>query len=272
MQNARQHAILTALGIRQWVPRAIATTALPSVALWRHASDALDNNNKLDNTNNLDSHALEKNHEPEQVAQLTTATADPRIHESANRMVQPEVVTTIEADHQHYHHDPLQFDQPQQAAKPSPDLVKQLPTPDVIQNIGQDTDVIETEISATTHLYSFRLQACEINQWIVLVNEADLQNPQLNSLWKNILLAFRQPEVNHFSWPLSEGQRWQRMTGSKAALNGLLFRLGLDKRVGLMSELADEVCPDRIERLPHLSELIEQPLKKRLLWQLLNNQ
>lgn len=253
MHNARQHAILTALGIRQWVPRATATTALPNVPLWRHASD------ELNHPNNSDSQALAKNDN------LT------RGHESANQIEQPEVVTTIEADHQH--HDPLQSDQPAQAAKPAfDDPVKPLSKPDVIPDITQDTDVFELKTPITTHLYSFRLQACEINQWIVLVNEADLQNPQLNTLWKNILLAFRQPEVNYFSWPLSEGQRWQRMTGSKAALNGLLFRLGLDKRVGLMSELADEVCPDRIERLPHLSELIEQPLKKRLLWQLLNKQ
>lgn len=256
MHNARQHAILTALGIRQWVPRAIATTATPSVPLWRHASD------ELDNTNNSDCHALEKN---DNLA---------RDHEPANQIDQPKVTLNIEVDHQHYHHDPLQPEQlqPEQVAKPSPDLVKPLPKPDVIQNVEHDADVFELEATAASTLYSFRLHACEINQWIVLVNEADLQNPQLNTLWKNILLAFRQPEVNHFSWPLSEGQRWQRMTGSKAALNGLLFRLGLDKRVGLMSELADEVCPDHIERLPHLSELIEQPLKKRLLWQLLNNQ
>ena len=57
----------------------------------------------------------------------------------------------------------------------------------------------------------------------------------------------------------------------KSALNGFLFRLGLDKRVGLMSELPDNICPDRLERLPHLTELLAEPLKKRTLWHLLNS-
>lgn len=264
MHDARQRALLTALGIRQWVPRAVVTksASAPSVQLWRQATDELETNNST-----------------EKVAQhpVTVAMADSFINEPARKIVQPEALvhaSTVPELGQAT----ANLDHPSPAIQPvvlQPELVKHrvdqvslLSESDAIQTV----DHFEVEPAATANLHSFRLQACEINQWIVLVNEADLQNPQLHTLWKNILLAFRQPELSHFSWPLSEGQRWQRMTGSRAALNGFLFRLGLDKRVGLMSELADEVCPDRIERLPHLSELIEQPLKKRLLWQLLKNQ
>lgn len=254
MHKARQRAILSALGIRQWVPRAVATksASAPTVQLWRHANDEYElapnhaevavENSLLNEAASHSNHSGNLANNP--ISRVGQATANPDHHSEAVQaaVLQSELVTKSRAD---------QVDQPTQ------------------NNAIEDISHFELDATATINLHSFRLQACEINQWIVLVNEADLQNPQLNTLWKNILLAFRQPELSHFSWPLSEGQRWQRMTGSKAALNGFLFRLGLDKRVGLMSELADEVCPDRIERLPHLAELIEEPLKKRLLWQLL---
>lgn len=244
MHNARQQALLTALGIRQWVPRAATAVPVSSVQLWRQLTD-----------------------EPDQ------ATVD-HAHAAVHQLNQ----------------DYLNHHLPPEPASVSAELTEQLassaqdadipseqeierrqpePASGQEENETQDINGFGLEAVGTSIVHSFRLQACEINQWIVLVNEADLQNPQHNTLWKNILLAFRQPEVSHFSWPLSEGQRWQRMTGSQAALNGFLFRMGLDKRVGLMSELADPLIPDRIERLPHLAELIEQPLKKRLLWQLL---
>jgi len=254
MHNARQRAILSALGIRQWVPRAVATksASAPTIQLWRHANDEYElapNNAEVAVANSLLNEAASHSNHSENLANNPISRIG---HAAAN------------LDH---HSEAMQAAvlQSELIAKSNADQVDQLTDNTAIPDISH----FEAESAATINLYSFRLQACEINQWIVLVNEADLQNPQLNTLWKNILMAFRQPELSHFSWPLSEGQRWQRMTGSKAALNGFLFRLGLDKRVGLMSELADEVCPDRIERLPHLSELIEAPLKKRLLWQLL---
>lgn len=115
----------------------------------------------------------------------------------------------------------------------------------------------------------FHLQVFETAQWLVMVNADELQHPQADLLWRNIQLAFKQPTVYRFSWPLAEGQRWQTSQGAKAALNGFLFRLGLDKRAGLIGDLPDEVCPDRLERLPRLAELLQEPLKKRQLWQVL---
>ena len=254
MHNARQRAILSALGIRQWVPRAVATksASAPTVQLWRHGNDEYElapNHAEVAVENSLLNEAASHSNHSENLANNPISRIG---HAAANLDHHSEAVQAAVL-------------QSELVAKSNADQVDQLTENNAIEDISH----FEAESAATMNLHSFRLQACEINQWIVLVNEADLQNTQLSTLWKNILLAFRQPELSHFSWPLSEGQRWQRMTGSKAALNGFLFRLGLDKRVGLMSELAVEVCPDRIERLPHLSELIEAPLKKRLLWQLL---
>lgn len=106
----------------------------------------------------------------------------------------------------------------------------------------------------------------------MLVDEQTLQNPAAKQLWNSICSAFSNPEQIRFSWPLADGLRWQHPLGAKAALNGFLFRLGMDKRIGLMGHLQDDVAPDRIERLPTLQELIEQPLKKRSLWLLLKQQ
>ena len=36
-----------------------------------------------------------------------------------------------------------------------------------------------------------------------------------------------------------------------------------------MGDLPDQVCPDRIERLPSLPELLADPAQKRRLWLLL---
>lgn len=115
----------------------------------------------------------------------------------------------------------------------------------------------------------FHLHIVETPQWLILVSAEELKDPAATQLWQNIQLAFGSPTLFQFSWPLAEGQRWQSGVGAKAALSGFLFRLGLDKRAGLIGDLPDHICPDRLERLPRLSELLEEPLKKRQLWHVL---
>lgn len=153
------------------------------------------------------------------------------------------------------------------------DAMIDAPTPVSIKTHLTETLVAAraAEITQTKAVAQFHLQVFETAQWLVLINAAELQNPQADQLWRNIQLAFQQPTVYRFSWPLAEGQRWQNGLGAKAALNGFLFRMGLDKRAGLIGDLPDEICPDRLERLPRLSELLQEPLKKRLLWQVLKS-
>ena len=294
MSNARQRALLSALGIQQWIPRAVKTVSSSksdanqlthTAQLWRQGNDhfyidSLDVNNhdssikhhlvkKLDKilenqsdsvrADNISDNAAEnfsKNHlENKQLSAFKAATAQLEsvvlLQDADSEIVNQNVPVSHDIrddaslgnhvfDHEfigdEFHH-----------------------SPDHILSTG-----------AASAPISFRLQACEINQWIILIHEDDLQNSAMQTLWQNILKAFNQPEITQFSWPLSEGQRWQRSMGAKSALNGFLFRLGLDKRVGLMSELPDNICPDRLERLPHLAELLAEPLKKRALWHLLN--
>ena len=130
------------------------------------------------------------------------------------------------------------------------------------------------EANPVEPLLRFSVQARLIGNWIVLVPEQALQDEACQRLWSNIVQAMNlnaesPASAETFVWPLAEGARWQRMDGASAALAGFLYRLGKTQRVGLMGELPDQVCPDRIERLPSLPELLANPLQKRSLWLLL---
>lgn len=118
-------------------------------------------------------------------------------------------------------------------------------------------------------LTRFSVQARVMGDWIVLVPEQTLQDSACQRLWDNISQAMQADVPESFIWPLAEGTRWQRMDGAAAALAGFLYRIGHTQRVGLMGDLPDQVCPDRIERLPSLPELLADPAQKRRLWLLL---
>lgn len=240
MLNARQRVLLKALGILLWIPRATNTHKVKGVlaeqSIWR--TDA----------------------EPEPVIAQTEPVISPVTPSSTGLdsvTHQPIVAKQQEPQQVKEHLQP--------ESKPA-----QITAPLEVKTLPVDVSLVEKPIS----MVQFRIQACEINQWVVVVNEEDLKNPQRLKLWQSIQQAFQknnldQQVIHQFAWPLSDGARWQSAVGAKSAFAGFLFKMGLDKRIGLMSELVDEVCPDRIERLPHLAELLEEPLKKRMLWNLL---
>lgn len=257
MPNGRQRALLAVLGIPQWIPRAAQTRVAAPAALWRQAHGAV----AVQDSDQPISQPSTHNHVTETAAVANSVQRAMPSEQGADRGAEPSQSLAV-AD-------------VQRLPVAAPTVLSTVVAAERVQAADHPHNAIDLAINenaeqlAAAPRLNFRLQACEINQWVVLVNETDLQQPELRQLWHNILLAFKQPPVVHFSWPLSDGQRWQQAGGAKAALNGFLFRMGLDKRVGLMSELDDALCPDRLERLPHLSELLQQPLKKRLLWQLL---
>lgn len=317
MANARQRALLSALGIQQWIPRAVKTVSSSkseanqlahTAQLWRKGNDDffIDSANTTltttypSSTNRINTDPI-KNHASANHEISNTFNTDNAISEEINSnphvsepISEPAITNTRLAEQQLATSQNYQLAVPKSQAALSAlenpqdlvaldsqsavtalndDLPSQVHNAKNSKNSFDEFDDIDNVLllnpSASTTI-SFRLQACEINQWIILIHEDDLQNSAMQTLWQNILKAFNQPEITQFSWPLSEGQRWQRSMGAKSALNGFLFRLGLDKRVGLMSELPDNICPDRLERLPHLAELLAEPLKKRALWHLLN--
>ena len=300
MANARQRALLSALGIQQWIPRAVKTVSSSksdanqlahTTQLWRQGNDDFYIDSL--NINNHDSsikHHLAKELDKGLENQSDSIRAD-NVSESFSKnhsknLSENKQPSAFKAETAQLESVVLLQDADSEIVNQNAHANARVPISHDLRddaslgNRVSDHEFIGDEFhhsqdyilstGAASATISFRLQACEINQWIILIHEDDLQNSAMQTLWQNILKAFNQPEITQFSWPLSEGQRWQRSMGAKSALNGFLFRLGLDKRVGLMSELPDNICPDRLERLPHLAELLAEPLKKRALWHLLN--
>lgn len=280
MPNGRQRALLAVLGIPQWIPRAANTRLAAPVALWRSADEQASNHSHSHNN----SHSHQATAASESVAQGASVDVVVDLATVIDTAANPtqDSIPSEQVAHSTESSRPA-TDRLSEVRSPTarvssvdpsllmPDNGFNINTPD-IKTDPRINESLDPEPLSLAPRLNFRLQACEINQWVILVNESDLQQPELRKLWHNILLAFKQPTVVHFSWPLSEGQRWQQAGGAKAALNGFLFRMGLDKRVGLMSNLPDDICPERLERLPHLAELLAEPLKKRTLWHLLKAQ
>lgn len=117
----------------------------------------------------------------------------------------------------------------------------------------------------------FAVEVLVLRSWLLVVPSQQLEDVACRQLWEQIQTVFAQQPVDWF-WPLAEGIRWQTAPYAAVALQGFFTRLHPQARVGLMGELPDQVLPDRVERLPSLSSLIEQPLHKRTLWQLLKSE
>lgn len=243
MQDARQRSILAGMGISLWVPRLARTrTVAPaSSGIWRdHTGLSQTVSSQVQVTAPVTPVAIVK----------PAALAHP-VQTEAN--IQPAVQPALVP------HPPAN---PPVVAGPSSTtaLVPAVDSP------------VSTEAQQAQSLVRFSVQAVELKHWILLIDEQSLQHAAARQLWNNICAAFANPEPVRFNWPLADGMRWQHPQGAKAALNGFLFRMGMDKRIGLMGQLQDDIAPDRIERLPTLEELLEQPLKKRSLWSLLKQQ
>jgi hypothetical protein len=126
-------------------------------------------------------------------------------------------------------------------------------------------------VAAEATAIRFAVEVLVLPSWLLMVPSQQLEDTVCRQLWEQLQTVFAKQPVEWF-WPLAEGVRWQTAPYAAVALQGLLMRLHPQARVGLMGELPDHVLPDRVERLPSLSSLIEQPLRKRTLWQLLHTE
>ena len=244
-QQARTRATLAALGIPLWGVREELPLSVPVMSIWGKHENDLDNH--------ISNQILPLQQKVEIVATSLNKT---EIKHLVERSISP----------------PLDFSIPIEAKsqiKPRAEL----------QSVEKSTRLPFAQTIATNEaihveqVIRFSLEARVIGEWVVLVSVQALNHPDRNALWKNIsqALIFRQDsqEVCRFDWPLAEGARWQQNAGAQTALMGFLTRFGSERRMGLMGELPDAIIPDRLERLPSLDELLNEPLKKRSLWRLL---
>lgn len=238
----RTRAVLAALNIPVWMGRGTAVQRA-RVSVWRDDAPSKNPNG------------------------LAESTETKPFETHSNRAVLAERVEVQRfTDAQSVKTEPRQAFQP--IVLPSPTRLVEPVAVKPAQNPPTETQ------TAVEPLIRFSVQARLIGDWIVLVPEQALQDEACQRLWGNIvqamtLQAASPAPAETFVWPLAEGARWQRMDGASAALAGFLYRLGKTQRVGLMGDLPDQACPDRIERLPSLPELLANPLQKRSLWLLL---
>lgn len=256
MRDVRRRSILAALGIPLWIPRLAKTNPQKVVesasqGIWRQQGDEVVQDNIVDSKPHNDF--------VDHVKAVKPAAAVENLIEHHQSAEASAGIRNVAAKKDDAVSSPI--------SQPAEPLIQplQVPLPETIL----DYSLVESQEVVAPETLRFSVQAVEINQWVILMDEKTLKNKAEKQLWNNILQAFGGPAMVPFAWPLADGARWQHPLGAKAALNGFLFRMGMDKRIGLMGELNDEVCPDRIERLPTLKDLLEEPLNKRALWNLL---
>ncbi|GAC1378310.1 MAG: hypothetical protein NVS3B3_20420 [Aquirhabdus sp.] len=243
-QQARTRSVLAALGIPLWAARREPTQTVPAISVWNRKEEqsVSPQEDVIQPTNNHEANALVAENLPSALVVNEPKTIQPRVEVITSR---PAAESTVKKS--------------------------TLDTKPVRQPFEQA--IIASETVHVVQVLRFSLEARVIGNWVVLVSVQALNHPDRNAMWKNLNQAFASDknthEVGRLDWPLAEGARWQHNDGAQAALMGFLNRFGSERRIGLMGELPDSVIPERLERLPSLDELLQEPLKKRTLWRLL---
>lgn len=243
LQQARTRAVLAALGVPLWTARFEPTQTVPAISVWnRKEEQSISSQEDAVQLiiNNIDVLVSDKSHS-------LSVFKEPKSIQSQAEVISPQSSTQ------------LTVNKAQSDIKP------------VRQPFAQA--IVASETVHVVQVLRFSLEARVIGNWVVLVSVQALNHPDRNAMWKNLNQAFVSDATAHeggrLDWPLSEGARWQHNEGAQAALMGFLSRFGSERRIGLMGELPDSVIPERLERLPSLDELLQEPLKKRTLWRLL---
>lgn len=254
-QQARTRAVLAALGIPLWAVRREPAQTVPVVSVWGRQDEVANK------------------------SPVTVEATEPLVQTNAVAVLNREVSSTVDVSHvKEVSRVKLTQASVTVTALQSPTASNQtsvnqseFDTKPVRQPFAQP--IVANETVHVVQVLRFSLEARVIGDWVVLVSVQALNHPDRNALWKNLNQALvtsdSQQEVGRLDWPLAEGSRWQHNEGAQAALMGFLSRFGTERRIGLMGELPDTVIPERLERLPSLDELLQEPLKKRTLWRLL---
>lgn len=143
-------------------------------------------------------------------------------------------------------------------------------------------DANDDNIDNGKTIASFALQGLRYQQWLLLCDVEVLKQPEQAALWQSMQRGLNS-QVLQLNFPLVEGMN--KLSLARAALQGFLTKVANSNQanpqpshiisydnlnIGLLSSLSDELLLDEMQRLPYLAEMLENPLRKKQLWQIIH--
>lgn len=139
-------------------------------------------------------------------------------------------------------------------------------TPDQVEPPVEQSQVdLEQGSIETQEIAAFELQAFCVNHCVIVVNATHLSAEQ-QQLWLNIQNALI-GQYFELKWPFPVLQ-FQDGRGASMYVQGFLDALKQDKTVLTLGEIS-HLKNAEITQLASLQEMLEQPILKRRLWQLM---
>ena len=130
------------------------------------------------------------------------------------------------------------------------------------------TSILPKDQTVVVMQQAFTLEAYCLDQVIIVVESSQLSKQQ-RQLWTNIQSSVS-GYYHELKWPLPL-ENFRDGRGVHAYIQGFLDALALDKRILILGQL-DFISHAQSMQLASLQEMIDQPLLKRRLWQLMLTQ
>lgn len=127
--------------------------------------------------------------------------------------------------------------------------------------------VVKNTDNTAQQLAAFQLQSLSLAHCIILLDTTTLTADQ-QVLWGNIQRAAN-AEFSELNWPFA-WQHAQDARGAHSYIAGFIDGQGLDKHILMLGEVA-HFQHSKAMQLASLQEMLEQPLLKCRLWQLMQN-
>lgn len=130
------------------------------------------------------------------------------------------------------------------------------------------TSILPKDQTVVVMQQAFTFEAYCLDQVIIVVESSQLSKQQ-RQLWTNIQSSVS-GYYHELKWPLPL-ENFRDGRGVHAYIQGFLDALALDKRILILGQL-DFISHAQSMQLASLQEMIDQPLLKRRLWQLMLTQ
>jgi DNA polymerase III psi subunit len=125
----------------------------------------------------------------------------------------------------------------------------------------------DTPAEPIQHIAAFSLQTLNLQHCVIVVDVTQLNTAQ-QELWRNIQHAV-EADFAEINWPFA----WQAVQDGRGAasyVSGFIDVQGIDKHILCLGAVPYYQHANAIQ-LASLQEMLEQPLLKRRLWQLIQN-